>query len=71
MDLYGQDSETVDGEQDLFKPEYKKYKRKDIKLDLSDVIDFTKQSNMDSVSFLHLCNAVFNSVSFFLHCYCI
>lgn len=71
MDLYGQDSETVDGGQDLFKPEYKKYKRKDIKLDLSDVIDFTKQSNMDSVSFLHLCNAVFNSVSFLLHCYCI
>lgn len=51
MDLYGQDSETVDGEQDLFKPEYKKYKRKDIKLDLGDVIDFTKQNNMDSVSF--------------------
>lgn len=54
MDLYGQDSETVDGEQDLFKQEYKKYKRKDIKLDLGDVIDFTKQNNMDSVSFLHL-----------------
>lgn len=51
MDLYGQDSETVDGEQDLFKPEYKKYKRKDIKLDLGNVIDFTKQNNMDSVSF--------------------
>lgn len=49
MDLYGQDSETIDGEQDLFKPEYKKYKRKDIKLDLGDVIDFTKQNNMDSV----------------------
>lgn len=65
MDLYGQDSETVDGEQDLFKPEYKKYKRKDIKLDLGDVIDFTKQNNMDNVSFLHLCIAMSHSVSIF------
>ena len=50
MDLYVDDRECGDGQQDLFKPEYKKYKRKDMKLDLKDVIDFTKHVNMDMVS---------------------
>ena len=51
MDLYVDDQDDGgDGQQDLFKPEYKKYKRKDMKLDLKDVIDFTKQVNMDKVS---------------------
>ena len=51
MDLYVDDQDDGgDGQQDLFKPEYKKYKRKDMKLDLKDVIDFTKHVNMDKVS---------------------
>ncbi|XP_048736543.2 nucleic acid dioxygenase ALKBH1-like [Ostrea edulis] len=54
MDLYEDDTESDIVEQDLFKPEYKKYKRKDRQLELNDVIDFTYETNLDKVEEISL-----------------